>query len=97
MNRGSRSRKGAPEMTTPSEFLACVDRVVDTTAFSLAHTPRDRQDEWLRGFADRVSAQWREAFAPYMSAEDVDGMVADAVARVRKRRDALAAAGVGTA
>jgi hypothetical protein len=84
-------------MTTPGEFLERVDRVVAATAFSLACTPRDRQEEWLRGFADRVKAQWRQVFAPYLAAKDVDGMVAAVVERVRAKRDRLEGMGGGTA
>jgi hypothetical protein len=84
-------------MTTPGEFLERVDRVVAATAFSLACTPRDRQEEWLRGFADRGGAQWREIFAPYLAAKDIDGMIAEFAAQVRRRRDAIEAAGVGSA
>ena len=84
-------------MTTPNEFLACVDRVVNSTAFSLAHTPRDLQEEWLRGFADRVGAQWKEVFEDYLSPSSVDSMVDDVVAKVRKRRDEIEAAGMARA
>jgi hypothetical protein len=84
-------------MTTPAEFLACVDRVVESTAFHLAHTPRAIQDAWLQRFADRVSAQWKDAFSDYLSPKNVDSMVADVVDRIRKRRDALEAGGVGLA
>jgi hypothetical protein len=84
-------------MTTPEQFLPRVLATVDKLAFSLAHTPHGRQEEWLQGFAERTGAQWREVFAPYMSGHDVDGMVADAVERVRKRRDEIEKVGVGTA
>jgi hypothetical protein len=84
-------------MTTPNEFLQRVLATVDDAAFRLSHTPRDRQEEWLQGFGDRTRAQWREVFAPFMSAEDVDGMVADLVARVRAKRDQLESFGGGTA
>jgi hypothetical protein len=76
-------------MTTPSEFLERVLRTVDELAFRLSHTPRDCQETWLLGFADRAKAQWREVFAPYLSASDVDGMASDVVTRVRKRRDEI--------
>jgi hypothetical protein len=79
------------------DFLERVLAAVDDAAFRLSHTPHDRQEEWLRGFAERVSAQWREVFSPALSSEDVDGMVADLVARVRKRRDEIEAAGTGRA
>jgi hypothetical protein len=83
-------------MTTP-DFLARVLAAADDAAFRLAHTQHDRQDAWLRGFARRIRAQWRELFTPALSSEDVDGMVADLVARVRAKRDRLESHGVGTA
>jgi hypothetical protein len=76
-------------MTTPAEFLERVLRSIDELAFRLAHTPRDQQEAWLRGFADRVAAQWKEAFKAYMSPSCVDGIVNDVVKRVRKRRDEI--------
>ena len=76
-------------MTTPAEFLERVLATVDDLALVLAHTPRERQEEWLKGFADRVRAQWHELFAPTLSSEDVNGMVADVVTRVRAKRDGL--------
>jgi hypothetical protein len=82
-------------MMNPDRFLAGVLEAVDDAAFRLSHTPG--QEEWLQGFAERVGAQWRQVFEPFMSAEDVDGMVADVVQRVRKRRDEIEAAGVGRA
>jgi hypothetical protein len=84
-------------MTTPDEFLARVFAAVDDAAFRLSHTPHDRREEWLRGFARRVRWQWREVFSPVLSLEDVDGMVADVVARVRAKRDEIEAARVGRA
>ena len=84
-------------MMTPDEFLPRVLATVNELAFSLAHTPHDRQEAFLKQFAANVKAQWREVFAPYMSGEDVDGMVADAVERVRKRRDEIEIAEMGNA
>jgi hypothetical protein len=84
-------------MTTPAEFLACIDGVVESVAFDLACTPRTVQEAWLRRFADRVGAQWCEVFKDCMSPSSVDSMVADVVERIRKRRDELEAAGVGLA
>ena len=84
-------------MKTPAEFLPRVLATVADLALRLAHTPRDRQEAFLEEFAANVQAQWREVFAPYMSAKDVDGMVADVVARVRAKRDEIEAGGVGTA
>jgi hypothetical protein len=83
-------------MMTPDQFLERVLAAVDDAAFRLSHTPHDRQEEWLRGFAKRVRAQWCVVF-PFMSAEDVSGMVADLVGRVRARRDRLERFGAGSA
>jgi hypothetical protein len=82
---------------TPDDFLKRVLAAVDELAFRLAHTPHDRQAAWLSGFARRMRRQWRLLFAPALSADDVDGMVADLLARVRKRRDEIEAAGSGRA
>jgi hypothetical protein len=76
-------------MTTPDEFLQRVLATVDDLALVLSHTPRERQEEWLKGFADRVRTQWHGLFAPTLSSENVDGMVADLVARVKAKRDRL--------
>jgi hypothetical protein len=84
-------------MTTPAEFLQRILVTVDDLALRLSHTPQDRQEEWLRGFAERVRAQWGELFSPALSAEDVNGMVADMMARVRKRRDQLETTKMGRA
>jgi hypothetical protein len=84
-------------MTTPDEFLQRVLATVDDLAFRLSHTPHDGQEEWLQGFARRVHAQWCQVFSPALSANDVDGMVADLVARVRAKRDQLESFGGGTA
>jgi hypothetical protein len=82
---------------TPEAFLSGVLGAVDEAALRLAGTPKDLQAAWLQGFARRVGEQWRSLFMPALSAEDVDGMVADVVARVRKRRDEIEVAGVGRA
>jgi hypothetical protein len=82
---------------TPDQFLPRVLAAVDDAALRLAGTPHELQAAFLQRLACRVSAQWRELFTPALSAEDIDGMVADLVQRVRKRRDQIEAAGVGTA
>ena len=74
-------------MTAPAEFLPRVLATVADLALCLSHTPRDRQEAFLEEFAANVRVQWREVFAPYMSAKDVDGMVEDVIARVRTKRD----------
>jgi hypothetical protein len=84
-------------MTTPAEFLARVDGVVESTAFDLACTPRAIQDAWLGRFAGRVAAQWKHVFADYVSPANVEAIMADVVESIRKRRDELEAAGVGLA
>jgi hypothetical protein len=66
-------------------------------ASRLSHSLHDQQEEWLRGFADSLRAQWRQVFAPVLSSEDVDGMVADVLSRVRAKRDRLEDLGGGTA
>jgi hypothetical protein len=84
-------------MTPGDEFLERVHDAVADAAFRLSHTPRDAQEEWLQGFAHRVRTQWREVFSPALSSEDINGMVADVVARVRAKRDGLEGLGGGTA
>jgi hypothetical protein len=84
-------------MTTPDQFLERVLAAVDDAAFRLSHTPHDRQEGWLNDFADRMRMQWRSLFMTALSAEDVDGMVSDLVARVKAKRDEIEAAGVGRA
>ena len=91
------SRGRGESMNTPAEFLPRVLATVADLALILAHTPRDRQEAFLEEFAANVQAQWREVFAPYMSAKDVDGMVEDVIARVRTKRDQIESAGAGTA
>jgi hypothetical protein len=81
---------------TPDAWLARMLETVDELAFRLAHTPRDYQAAWLQRFSRRVRKQWCVVF-PFMSAEDVSGMVDDLLSRVRKRRDEIEAAGAGTA
>jgi hypothetical protein len=39
---------------TPDEFLKRVLEAVEEAAFRLSHTPHDRQEQWLQGFADRL-------------------------------------------
>ena len=84
-------------MTTPAEFLPRVLATVADLALRLSHTPRDRQEAFLEELEANVQAQWREVFAPYMSAKDVDGMVEDVIARVLAKRDQIEATGAGTA
>jgi hypothetical protein len=84
-------------MTTPDEFLERVLGTVDDVAFRLSHTPQDAQEEWLEGFADRLRAQWREALRPFLTGEDVNGMVEDVIKRVRKGRDGIESVGLGSA
>jgi hypothetical protein len=84
-------------MITPDEFLRRVLAALDNAAFLLANTPHECQEEWINAFGDRIRPQWREALAPPLSNEDVDGMVADAVARLRAKRDNLERFGTGTA
>ena len=82
---------------TPDEFLRRVLLTVDELAFRLSHTPHDCQEQWLSGFAERTRAQWSALFAPHLIPAQVAGMVRDLVERVRKRRDEIETAGVGTA
>jgi hypothetical protein len=82
---------------TPDDFLKRVLAAVDEIALRLACTSHDRQEAWLSGFARRMRRQWRPLFAPHLSASDVDGMVEDAVARIKTRRDEIEAAGTGRA
>jgi len=84
-------------MTTPDEFLERVHAAADDAAFRLSHTPHDRQAAWLSGFKRRVRTQWRSLFTPHLEPKDVDEMVDDMVARVRRRRDEIEAGGVGRA
>ena len=84
-------------MTTPAEFLPRVLATVADLALVLSHTPRDRQEAFLEEFAANVQAQWREVFAPYMSAKDVDGMVADVMRAFWRIVITIEAAGAGTA
>jgi hypothetical protein len=84
-------------MTTPDEFLPRVLAAVDDAALRLAGTPHELQAAFLQRLACRIRAQWRELFTPALSAEDVDGMVADVVARIRAKRDSLESFGGGRA
>jgi hypothetical protein len=82
---------------TPDLFLERVLGSADDAALRLAATPHDLQSAWLRRFECRVRAQWRECFAPYMTDEDVDGMVRDLVGQVSAKRDLLERHGAGSA
>jgi hypothetical protein len=82
---------------TPDTFLQRVLAVVDDLALTLAHTPRDRQEECLKGFADRVRTQWVDLFAPVLSAEDVDRLMDDIIDCIRARRSEIEATNYGVA
>jgi hypothetical protein len=82
---------------TPDEFLPRVLAAVDEAAFRLAYAPRGQQNDWLQGFAERLRAQWLEVFQPFLSGDDVDGMVGDVVSRIRAKRRGLEGVGAGTA
>jgi hypothetical protein len=69
----------------------------DDAALRLAGTPHDCQAEWLQGFGQRARAQWGEVFGRYLSAEDVDAVVADLVGHVKAKRDRIERFGSGTA
>jgi hypothetical protein len=84
-------------MTTPDQFLERVFAAVDDAAFRLSHTPHDRQEEWLEGFADRLRAHWCDAFHPMLSDDDVNGVVEDVVSRISAKRNHLESLGGGTA
>jgi hypothetical protein len=81
---------------TPDEFLKRVLEAVEEAAFRLSHTPHDRQEQWLQGFADRLGTQWCEVFAPYLLSAEVDGLVADVIFRIKAKRDLLESLGGGT-
>ena len=72
-------------MMQPNEFLSRVVASVDDIALALSHSPYDLQKKTIKGFADRLRPEWREAFAPALTADDVDGMVDDVVTRVWTR------------
>jgi hypothetical protein len=82
---------------SPDQFLERVLGAADHAALRLAATPHDRQAAWLREFARRLRTQWRQLFTPVLSSEDVDGMVADVLLRVKAKRDEIEAGGVGRA
>jgi hypothetical protein len=82
---------------TANEFLARVFAAADEVALALACTSPARQEEWLQGFGQRIRAQWGDLFGQYLSAEDVDAVVADLVGHVRAKRDRLERFGSGTA
>jgi hypothetical protein len=82
---------------TPDRFLERVLAAVDDAAFRLSHTPHGRQAAWLNAFARRMRRQWRPLFVPVLSSEDVDGMVADVLVRVKAKRDFLERVGSGSA
>lgn len=84
-------------MTTPDEFVSRVQATVAELALALAHTPHERQEAVLHSFANAVRAQWRALFSPVLSADDVDGMVEDVLARILARRREIEAAAVGSA
>jgi hypothetical protein len=83
-------------MTTPDEFLKRVHDAVDELSLRLSNTTPDRQQAFLQQFEANVRAQWREAL-PFLSGDDIDGMVGDAVTRITARRDRLESFGSGTA
>lgn len=78
-------------MATPEDFLKCALATVDKLALLFAGAPDDRAEATLSEFAERVRNGWREAF-DFLRGEDVDGMVADLVDRIRKRRGEIEAA-----
>jgi hypothetical protein len=80
----------------PTEFLDRVLAVVDDLALLFSHTPRDRQEDALRNFAQRLKARWQEALS-LLPAEEADGIIADVVERVRARSSQMKAAGTGRA
>jgi hypothetical protein len=87
----------AEHSMTPDAFVGRVSAVVDELALALSNTPSARQEEALNRFAERVRPRWSEVFSPALSDEDVDGMVADFVDRVRTKRNALETLEPGTA
>ncbi len=80
-----------------NEFVSRVWAAVDDLALVLAHTPHDRQDAAMRSFIDSVRPQWIALFSAVLSPEDVDGMVADVLARFRAKRNDLEKLEVGSA
>jgi hypothetical protein len=82
---------------TPAEFLTRVFAAADELAFRLAGTPKELQATWIQDFARRVRRQWRPLFAPYLTAEDVDAVVADLVGSVEARLERISRFGSGTA
>jgi hypothetical protein len=82
---------------TPDQFQERVVAAAGDLAFRLAGSPEELQAALINGFAQRVRTQWRSLFTPALSADDVDGMVADVLARVRAKRDRLESFGGGTA
>jgi hypothetical protein len=85
-------------MTWPSQYQKRIISAVDELAFRLARSgSRDRQEEEIQRFGNRVRLKWREVFASFLSTADIDEMIADIVAHVRKRRDFLERHGAGSA
>ncbi|HZZ22019.1 MAG TPA: hypothetical protein VFE60_05340 [Roseiarcus sp.] len=73
---------------TPEQFAARMYATADDIGLGMSHTPRERQEAWLEGFGHRTHVRWIELF-PGLTAEDVSGMVADFVGRIRAARDSL--------
>ena len=72
-------------MTLGDDFLKCALETIDELALLYAGTPNEKVDVSLSEFAERMRKRWREAF-DFLRGDDVDGMVADVVDRIRKRR-----------
>jgi hypothetical protein len=81
-------------MTLGDDFLKCALETIDELALLYAGTPNEEVEASLAGFAARMRAGWRETF-DFLRGEDVDGMAADLVDRIRKKRREMEAVRAG--
>jgi hypothetical protein len=84
-------------MTTPAEFVARCEAVIEDLALLYAHSPDDKAQESLDHVLEETRAGWVETFKAIATPDDIASVMADVGERVQIRRREIEASGAGTA
>jgi hypothetical protein len=84
-------------MTTPADFLARCEAVVEELALLYAHTPDEAVEKSLADMLERTRAGWVVSLKAWATPEQIAEIVEDLGKQIQTRRREIEAGGAGTA